>query len=192
MQRVSFEFAAEVQPVLEKAITRPTTMTPPERVTATGWVSVIERPKRREPGVVRLKVLAGSDARTLRVRLTEDQFEVAAEAIKAEQFSWQCRDGRNARGGRTGCTAPVIWSPSMLNRSQSACRKQCRINRTKRCSSDGGPTQGRLQDHLPERQDIRRHGSDWHHALIRLTTADIAADFTSEQRRDVTIPKQIL
>jgi hypothetical protein len=62
-------------------------------------VTVIERPKRGAPGVVRLKVLGGSEAKTLTVRLTEEQFEVATEAIKAERVL--SVSGRQEREGRT-------------------------------------------------------------------------------------------
>ena len=52
--------------------------------------------------------------------------------------------------------------------------------------------QGRLQDHVPQRQDLRRHGSDGDDALLRQPERGIAADFTPEQRRNVTIRKEIL
>jgi hypothetical protein len=94
-----FEFSAGIYPVLERAITKLSSMTPPERVRVTGWVTVVERPKRGAPGIVRLKVLAGSEARTLRVRLTEQQFDVALEAIRAERVL--SVSGRQEREGRT-------------------------------------------------------------------------------------------
>jgi hypothetical protein len=98
-ERTAFEFSADIQPVLERAINRLASMTPSERVRATGWVNVVERPGRGEPGVVRLKVLAGSEARTLRVRLSEEQFGVALEAIRAERVL--SVSGRQEREGRT-------------------------------------------------------------------------------------------
>ena len=40
---------------------------------------------------------------------------------------------------------------------------------------------------LPEREDLHWSGPDRDHAVLRRPSADIAADFTPEQRRDVTI-----
>jgi len=99
LEDMAFEFSAGIYPVLERAVTRLSSMTPPERVRVTGWVSVVERPKRGAPGIVRLKVLKGSEATTIRVRLTQEQFEVAAEAITAERFL--SVSGRQEREGRT-------------------------------------------------------------------------------------------
>ena len=96
---VSFQFTGALAPVLEKAVARYAGMTPAEFVTALGWVSVVERPKRGAPGVVRLRVLRGSKANTIRVRLTQEQFEVAADAIKDDQAIFV--SGRQEKDGRT-------------------------------------------------------------------------------------------
>jgi hypothetical protein len=51
-------------------------------VTVIGWVSVLAaRPRRAGTGQYRLRVLGGSPAPTLQVRLTEEQFSIAAGAI---------------------------------------------------------------------------------------------------------------
>ncbi|MCC2334253.1 hypothetical protein [Cellulomonas wangsupingiae] len=79
-----FNFEPRDAPALEKAGRYLASLAPAERVTAYGWLSVVARPQRGRPGVVRMKVLAGSSARTLQVRLSDADFEIAAEAIARE------------------------------------------------------------------------------------------------------------
>jgi hypothetical protein len=81
----TFTFNESIVQTLEKATQRLSMLTPTEYVRAIGWVSLVARPKRGENGAIRLKVIAGSDARTLQVPVTNDQFEVAARAIAEEQ-----------------------------------------------------------------------------------------------------------
>lgn len=76
-----FAFEASMLPVLERASVRLAAMTTSEYVTATGWVSVVSRPSRRQAGVIRLRVVRGSSARTLSVRLSNEQHELAATAV---------------------------------------------------------------------------------------------------------------
>jgi hypothetical protein len=81
----TFEFDGSDGPVLDQAITRLATMTPVEYVRVVGWVSVVARPKRGARGLIRLKVVAGSSAGTLRIPLTQEQFEIASQAIAQER-----------------------------------------------------------------------------------------------------------
>jgi hypothetical protein len=82
--RQGFTFEGTLRPVLERASNHLRTLSPDEYVTATGWVSVVSRPSRSEAGVVRLKVLRGSNARTISVRLSENQWHLAAAAIASD------------------------------------------------------------------------------------------------------------
>lgn len=81
----AFVFLARDYPVLEKAAVRLASLDEPRRVNVTGWLSVVARPKRGEAGLVKMKVLKGSAARTLQIRLPEDQFETAASAIASDR-----------------------------------------------------------------------------------------------------------
>lgn len=80
----AFVFTGNQAPILERASLELSTATPSEYVQVTGWVSVVARPKRGEPGLIRLKVISGSEAATLQVRLNEEQFEIATTAIAQE------------------------------------------------------------------------------------------------------------
>lgn len=80
-ERVTFVFEASALPVLERAGTRLAAMTSSEFVTVTGWVSVVSRPSRRQAGVIRLRVVRGSVARTLSLRLSKEQYQLAAAAV---------------------------------------------------------------------------------------------------------------
>lgn len=77
----NFTFEASILPVLERATVRLAAMTSSEYVTAQGWVSVVSRPSRKQAGVIRLRVVRGSSARTLSVRLSNEQYELAATAV---------------------------------------------------------------------------------------------------------------
>jgi len=44
-------------------------------------VSVVSRPSRRQAGVIRMRVVRGSAARTLSLRLSEAQYQLAAAAV---------------------------------------------------------------------------------------------------------------
>lgn len=83
-ETVSFRYEPRDAPVLEKASARLAALAPTEYITASGWLSVVARPRRGEAGIVRMRVAAGSEARTLQVRLSESDFEVAADAIAHE------------------------------------------------------------------------------------------------------------
>lgn len=80
-----FEFTAKDYSVLEKAAARLASSDEIRRVSVTGWLSLVARPKRGEAGLVRMKVLKGTSAKTLQIRLPEDQFETAASAIAADR-----------------------------------------------------------------------------------------------------------
>lgn len=80
-QSKTLTFSGGIAPLLERASLKLSTTTPSTWVTVSGWVTVVARPKRRESGIVRLNVQSGSKASSIQVRLTEDQFEVAAGAI---------------------------------------------------------------------------------------------------------------
>lgn len=77
----TFTFEASMLPVLERASLRLAAMTTSEYVTAMGWVSLVSRPSRRQAGVIHLRVVRGSSARTLSVRLSNEQYELAATAV---------------------------------------------------------------------------------------------------------------
>ncbi len=78
------EFTVDARPALARAADFLAAQEPAEFVTVTGWVHVVTRPKPGEPGVVRLRVLKGSSAGTLRVQLTEEQFSLATDAMSAD------------------------------------------------------------------------------------------------------------
>ncbi len=80
-QESKFTFEASILPVLERASVRLAAMTRSEYVTAIGWVSVVSRPSRKQAGIIRLRVVRGSSARTLSVRLSNEQYELAATAV---------------------------------------------------------------------------------------------------------------
>jgi hypothetical protein len=79
------EFSPSDAPILERVATRLAASEPTEYVRVLGWVNVVARPERGQPGVVRVRVVSGSEARSVQVRLSEEQFEVAASAIAHEQ-----------------------------------------------------------------------------------------------------------
>lgn len=81
----TFTFSGDDAEALQQASMRLRSAAPTKFVNAIGWLSVVARPKRGQAGIVRMKVLEGSDAQTLQVRLTEEQFEIAAAAITADQ-----------------------------------------------------------------------------------------------------------
>jgi hypothetical protein len=78
-------FEGSARKPLEEAARHLSTLKATATVTATGWVGVVARPKRGQHGLIRLRVLAGSDAGTLQIPLSEEQFEVAASAIAHDQ-----------------------------------------------------------------------------------------------------------
>ena len=56
-----------------------------------------------------------------------------------------------------------------------------------------GAGKGRLQDHLPERQDLHLHGlTDTALYFGSPNKAETAAELTPEQRRDLTIRREII
>jgi hypothetical protein len=61
------------------------TLEPTAYVRLIGWVSLVSRPSRRQSGVVRLRVVQGSEARSVQVRLTANQYELAAGAVTRDQ-----------------------------------------------------------------------------------------------------------
>jgi hypothetical protein len=66
---------------LERASIRFAQTAPPERVTVLGTVTLLERARPRSPGVFRLDVLEGSQAKKIRVRLRQDAYELAIQAF---------------------------------------------------------------------------------------------------------------
>jgi hypothetical protein len=76
-----FEFSGGIAEILRQASERLATAEPAEYVSVIGWVRLLARPKRGENGLVSLRVISGSEANSIRVPLSEEQFEVAAEAI---------------------------------------------------------------------------------------------------------------
>ena len=81
----AIEFSGGSVVALERAARKLETMAPVEYVRAAGWVSLIARPKRGERGLIRLKTVRGTTARTLKIPLTEEQFELAASAITQQK-----------------------------------------------------------------------------------------------------------
>jgi hypothetical protein len=83
--------------VIERAETFLAAAAPKEKVVVTGWVKVLSRPKQGTAGVVSVVVLSGSKASQIKVRLSEDQFAIASDAIKQERLiqvrGTQERDG---------------------------------------------------------------------------------------------------
>lgn len=82
---VAFEFDRSAIPTLERASRKLASLTPTESVRVTGWVSVVRKPKRGANGLIELKVIAGSNAPTLRIPVTHDQFEIAANACAQDE-----------------------------------------------------------------------------------------------------------
>ena len=76
-----FEFSGGIAEILRQASERLATAEPAEYVSVIGWVRLLARPKRGENGLVSLRVISGSESNSIRVPLSEEQFEVAAEAI---------------------------------------------------------------------------------------------------------------
>jgi hypothetical protein len=71
----------QLVPALDAAVQQ-LSMTPvPQSVIVRGWITVISRPRPGEPGRVRMRVLVGSEAETVRIALSQSQFEIAADAI---------------------------------------------------------------------------------------------------------------
>jgi hypothetical protein len=79
------EFSASDAVAFQRASPYLSSLEPTVYVRIIGWVSVVSRPAPKQAGVVRVRVVAGSDARTVQVRLSEEQFEVAARAVSSEQ-----------------------------------------------------------------------------------------------------------
>lgn len=67
-------------PVLERAALFLAADRPPEHVVVHGYVTLLDRPRPGEPGVIRLQVTSGSDARVVRVRLESEDYRKALEA----------------------------------------------------------------------------------------------------------------
>jgi hypothetical protein len=59
---------------------------PKHPVELVGRVEVLSRPRPGEFGIVRLEVVEGSTARSVKIRLNEEQFEIAASSISKERF----------------------------------------------------------------------------------------------------------
>ncbi|WP_404949786.1 hypothetical protein HFP69_20645 [Streptomyces sp. ARC12] len=79
-QRHKLEFSPSDYSVLERAGTLLAAAVRPEPVTVLGMVTLLERPKPGNPGVVRLNVLGGTSARKMRVRLKVDDYDLAVDA----------------------------------------------------------------------------------------------------------------
>ncbi|WP_328992198.1 hypothetical protein OG394_38190 [Kribbella sp. NBC_01245] len=78
---VEFEFDGSVADVLRRASDHLAQTTPAEFVQVIGWPGLLAKPKPGEAGLISLQVRRGSVAPTLKVRLTAEQFEIAASAI---------------------------------------------------------------------------------------------------------------
>lgn len=95
---VIIEFEPRFYPILENASYRLASISPPEKVTVIGTVTLLERPSVESPGVIRMEVLSGSPAKKIRVRLDHDQYELALEAHKND--AGVVITGRQEREGR--------------------------------------------------------------------------------------------
>ncbi|MBC8090906.1 MAG: type II toxin-antitoxin system HicA family toxin [Pseudonocardia sp.] len=74
------EFTPNDLPILERAAIALATEREPETVTVTGTVTLLDRPRRGEAGVIRLDIIGGTDARKVRVRLPAEDYEKAFAA----------------------------------------------------------------------------------------------------------------
>ncbi|TKA00105.1 hypothetical protein [Actinacidiphila oryziradicis] len=79
-QRHKLEFTPSDYSVLERAGSLLATVARPQPVTVLGMVTLLERPKAGNPGVVRLDVLGGTSARKMRVRLKVQDYDLAMDA----------------------------------------------------------------------------------------------------------------
>ncbi|MFI6466644.1 hypothetical protein [Streptomyces sp. NPDC050528] len=74
------EFSPSDYAALEKAGNMLAATVNPLFVTVLGTVTLLERPKPGNPGVVRLDVLSGTEARKMRVRLKVEDYDMAVDA----------------------------------------------------------------------------------------------------------------
>ena len=79
-----FEFTPDYAEAFEAASSKLASLAPPQEIEVVGWVSVISRPERDEPGVIRLKVLSGTVSGTLRIKVTDQQFAIAMESMRLQ------------------------------------------------------------------------------------------------------------
>lgn len=79
-REVEFAFTAPDTSVLARAATHLAGDRPPEDVRISGRVTLLDRPKPGDAGVVRLTVTSGADVNVVRVRLGSDEYETALEA----------------------------------------------------------------------------------------------------------------
>ncbi|WP_129819478.1 hypothetical protein [Streptomyces albidoflavus] len=79
-QRHKLEFSPSDYAALERAGNMLAATVNPQFVTVLGTVTLLERPKPGNPGVVRLDVLGGTQARKMRVRLKVDDYDMAVDA----------------------------------------------------------------------------------------------------------------
>ncbi|MFD7447121.1 hypothetical protein [Streptomyces sp. NPDC059909] len=79
-QRHKLEFSPSDYPALEKAGNIFAATAAAEHVTVLGTVTLLERPKPGNPGVVRLDVIGGTKARKMRVRMKVEDYDLAVDA----------------------------------------------------------------------------------------------------------------
>lgn len=77
---IKLEFDGGERSALISASNRLAATAEPELVRVTGTVTLLQRPKPGDPGIIRLHVLSGSHANKLRVRLPEELYELALDA----------------------------------------------------------------------------------------------------------------
>ncbi|MDT0479954.1 hypothetical protein [Streptomyces doebereineriae] len=80
VERHKLEFIPSDYVALERAGNMLAATADPLFVTVLGTVTLLERPKPGNPGVVRLDVLGGTEARKMRVRLKVDDYDMAVDA----------------------------------------------------------------------------------------------------------------
>jgi len=79
------EFLPTYAEAFQAASKKLASMAPPQDVALVGWVSVISRPNRGESGVIRLQVLSGAAQGIMRVRVSDEQFEIAMESMRRQE-----------------------------------------------------------------------------------------------------------
>jgi hypothetical protein len=95
---VVLEFEPRWYRILERASHQLAVTSPSEIVTVIGTVTLLDRPRAGQPGVIRIEVISGSPAKNLRVRLEPEQYELALETHRGD--AGIVVTGRQERDGR--------------------------------------------------------------------------------------------